>query len=488
MHKKTIEQLHDDLKNKKITPQDLYQSSLKQLQELNPIINAANLMVADLKVTIDNFDNHLAGIPGAVKDNIVTKNIFSTSSSYFLRNFNPKYDATINERLNNAGTSMIAKTNLDEFGIGAESTNSIFGRVKNPYNTEHITGGSSGGSAAIVSAGITPYAIGSDTGDSVRRPALYCGVYGYKPTYTTISRYGLMPYGNSMDQPGIITRSIADIAIVLENIAGQDLKDPTTLINSGKHTYYQDLSKEVKPLKIAYIKEIIDAFDNEVVLKQFEDTKDYLKSLGHHIEEISVDKNLIKTIKAVYQIITNSEMTSNIGAFTGIPYGERVTVDNDFDESIRETRKMAFQGTSKARLAIGAKALYHENKEQYYLKAKKVREVIINEFANIFTKYDIIMTPGSNYEVPKANTDLGDSLLETNLIADGHLIIANLTGAPGIVIPTHLVDGLPYGVSLMSKPFADQLLLDLAYQFEQNIADNEYGILSFYNKFVEEVK
>lgn len=488
MHKKTIEELNHDLKNNIVTPQALYQSSLKQLQTLNPILNAANLVIDDLDVTVDDFTNPLAGVPGAIKDNVITQNIFTTSSSYFLRNFNPQYDSTINHRLQKAGISLIAKTNLDEFGMGSKNTNSIFGRSKNPYDITRITGGSSGGSAAIVSAGITPYAIGSDTGDSVRRPALHCGVYGYKPSYTTISRYGLMPYGNSLDQAGIMARSVADIAIVLENIAGHDHRDPCTLLNPNPHDYYQKLEKDIKPLKIAYVKEIMDTFDNKLILKQFDDVKAYLESLNHEVSVINVDTDVLKSVKAVYQIIANSEMTSNVAAFTGIPYGERVTVDHDFDESIRETRRLAFQACSKARLAIGAKALHHENKEGCYLKAKKVRAVVIKTFEKIFDEYDVIVAPGFNSPTGHEDTDLGDSLLDKNLIADDNLVIANLIGAPSIVIPTHLNDHLPYGISMLSKPFNDQMLLNLAYQFEQHLDNNPYGILSFYNKYVKEVK
>lgn len=488
MHRKTIEQLNEDLKAKKVTPQELYESSLAHLKTLNPTLNVANLIVDDLKVKVKDFDNPLAGIPGAIKDNIITKDIVSTGSSPFLKNFNPQYDSTIHTRLKEAGMTMLAKTNMDELGMGDDNTNSIFGRAKNPYDTTRITGGSSGGSAAIVSAGIVPYAIGSDTGDSSRQPALYCGVYGYKPTYTTISRYGLMPYGSSMDQPGVNTRSVADIAIVLEQLAGHDPKDSITLINNNEHAYYRNLTKDVKPLKIAYIKEIVESFNNELVLKQFEDTKDYLKSLNHKIEEVSLDKDLLKSLNAVYNIITNSEMTSNTAAFMGVQYGERIEVDNDFNESMKETRKEAFRAPSKARLVVGAMALHHQNKEVYFEKAKKVRAVLIKAFEDIYEKYDVIITPGCNHEAPIADVPLKDQLEDCNLIAGVHLAIANFIGAPGIVIPTHLNNNLPYGVSLMSKPFSDQLLLNLAYQFEQNIEGNEYGLLSFYNRYVEEVK
>lgn len=488
MHRKTIEQLNKDLKANKITTQELYDSSLAHLKLLNPTLNVANLIVDNLKINLKDFNNPLAGIPGAIKDNIITKEIISTGSSPFLKHFNPQYDSTINKRLNRAGMSMIAKTNMDELGMGSDNTNTIFERAKNPYDTTRITGGSSGGSAAIVSAGIVPFAIGSDTGDSSRQPALYCGVYGYKPTYTTISRYGLMAYGSSLDQAGINTRSVADIAIVLEQIAGHDHKDPTTLVNNSKHSYYQNLTKNVKPLKIAYIKEIVDAFDNEIVLKQFDETKKYLTSLNHQISEVSVDKDLLRSLDAVYQIIANSEMTSNTASFTGIQYGERFEVDNDFNESIKETRGKAFRAPSKARLAIGAIALNHKNKIEYYNKAKKIRAVLIKTFEDIFAEYDIIINPGTNHIVPKADTQIPKSLTDSSLIADAHLTIANFIGAPGIVIPTHLNDNLPYGISLMSKPFNDQLLLNLAYQFEQNIEGNKYGLISFYNRYVEEVK
>lgn len=488
MHRKTIEQLNEDLKAKKITPQELYESSLAHLQTLNPILNAANLLVKDLQITLTDFDNPLAGIPTALKDNIITEGTLSTSSSYFLQNFKPPYDATINKRLHQAGISMIAKTNMDEFGIGDDNCNSIFGRAKNPYDPKRITGGSSGGSAALVSAGIVPYAIGSDTGDSVRQPALYCGVYGYKPTYTTISRYGLMPYGSSLDQAGVLSRSVADIAIVLQNIAGADDKDPTTLLNANDHAYYQNLTTNVKPLKIAYIKEIVAAFDNQTVLDHFAATKDYLQSLKHEITEVSVDKDLLRTIKGVYQIIVNSEMTSNSAAFTGIPYGERISINNDFHESIMETRRLAFQTPSKARLAIGAMSLHHEKKAEYYLKAKKVRAVLIKTFEEIFAQYDVIISPGLNQQAPEAKSYDTDAFSDPNLIANTYLTIANLIGAPSIAIPTHLNNNLPLGISFMSKPFSDQLLLNLAYQFEQNIEGNQYGLISFYNRYVEEVK
>ena len=487
MHKKTILELHDDLINNRVTHKQLFDSSVKHVEKIKQTLNSINSYcpidnLEDLKI-----DNYLAGIPYIMKDLVATKNILTTSSSRILEEFVPMYSATIYERLLAKQALMVAKSNLDEYGMGGTNMNSIHGFTRNPYNTQKGTGGSSGGSAALVAAGCVPFAIGTDTGDSVRKPAAYCGIYGFKPTWSVIPRYGVFPYASSCDQVGVFSRCVADIAIVLETLNGADKNDPTSLIHE-KENFYQNLETNQKPLKIGYLKELIDSFDNEVVIQQFQETVDYLKSLNHEIVEISINKDLLKCVRGCYHVVVNSEASSNLGNLTGIAFGHRVSKD-DTTDSIFATRSFGLSKFTKARLAIGAMSLKKGNREQYFIAAQKIRSLFVDTYADIFKEIDILMAPCANSGAINPETEKAIGNEDAQLIAENHLSLTNLIGAPGITIPTHFYEGLPYAMSFMSKPFNDQMLLNFAKQFEVGLQAGKFkNLQSFYNVYVEEVK
>ncbi|MDF9866877.1 aspartyl-tRNA(Asn)/glutamyl-tRNA(Gln) amidotransferase subunit A [Bacilli bacterium PM5-3] len=486
MHKKTIIDLHDDLVNKRISPKELIDSSIKHMEEVNGKLNAINSFCEISDYDIDS-DSYLAGIPYAMKDLAATKGILTTSSSHSLENFIPPFSATIYNRFSDCKAKMVVKSNLDEYGMGGLNINSIYGRTHNPYNLQRGTGGSSGGSVALVAAGCVPFATGTDTGDSVRRPAAYCGVYGFKPTWGVISRYGIFPYASSYDHTGVFTRCVDDIAILMEELNGPDENDPTTMTHP-KEYFFKDLKPTDKKLKIGYLKELIESFDNELVLKQFDETVEYLKSLGHEVVEVNISKDILRCNRGSYHIITNVEGASNLANLNGIGFGERVTGDS-VDDSIIKSRSYGLSKYSIARLVIGPMSSLEANREKYYIQAKKVRRLIINEFDRIYKDVDILVAPANNSAAydPAVTVEMSD---DARLIAENHLSIGNAIGAPSITIPTHFDDeGLPYAMTFMAKPYDDQLVLDFAKQFENGLLKENYlGLQSFYNVYAKEVK
>lgn len=485
MHRKTILELHNDLKNNKITPEELANSSLKHIKEVNDKLNAVNYY-CDFNANDIEINTYLSGIPYAMKDLVATKNVLTSSSSNILKDFIPQYNASIFNSLSENNAIMICKSNLDEFGMGATNLNSTIGLSLNPYNLNTGSGGSSGGSAALVASGCVPFAIGSDTGDSARKPAAYCGVYGYKPTWSLISRYGVFPYGSSLDQVGVLARCVDDIAIVTQVMNGPDLRDTTTL-NNKKIMLFDNLETNNKPLKIGYIKEIIDTIDNDFVKKQFNETIEYLKSLNHEVIELHLPLDLLKSGRGTYHAIANSEATSNLANLDGVNFGERVEA-NSVKETIIESRSKGLSDYSKVRLSIGALSIKSENKEKYLIKAKKIRNIFINEFQNIFNQVDIVFAASSNSPAFNPITDKNTASELANLVGDNELILSNLIGACGIVIPTHIHNGMPYAMSFMAKPYNDQLLLNFSKQFEANLLNNDFmNMTSFYNKYVKEI-
>ena len=486
MHKKTILELRKDLLAKTITPQQLVSECQNHLEKVNDKLNAINNYC-----TVDKFevnDALLSGIPYVMKDLVATKGFLTTSSSNMLSDFVPAYSATIYNRLVKADSMMIAKSNLDEYGMGGTNLNSIHGMSRNPYDTTKGTGGSSGGSAAVVAAGCVPFAIGSDTGDSVRKPAAYCGIYGYKPTWAVNSRYGIFPYASSLDQAGVFARCVDDIAIVMECLNGPDPLDISSLVHD-KEFFFQELKANEKPLQIGYIKEVIAAFDNPIVLEQFEELKDYLISLGHTIKELHLPTALLRCGRGVYHIIANSEASSNLGNLTGIDFGLQIITD-DVKDSIVASRSAGLSKYTKARLLVGALSLKEAHRESYFEKSKKIRTLFINNFAKLFEEVAIIIAPCANSRALdfEHNEDFPMSV-DAQTIAENHLSLCNLIGACGITIPTHITDGYPYAMSFMAKPHDDQLLLNFAKDFENKLLDKNFkNITSFYNKYVEEVK
>lgn len=484
MHRKTILELRKDLDNNIITSEELALSAIKHLKEVNDHLNAIN---SYCPLNIKKNDSILSGIPYVMKDLVATKDILTTSSSYMLKDFIPEYSATIYNLLLDNSATMIAKSNLDEFGMGGSNLNSVYGFSHNPYDIKKGTGGSSGGSAAAVSAGCVPFAIGTDTGDSVRLPASLCGIYGYKPTWTVISRYGVFPYASSLDQVGVFTRCVDDIAIVMEALNGPDKLDMTSLIHE-KEYFYKELKANDKPLKIAYIKELIDCFDNEVVIKQFNETIAYLKSLNHEIIEHHIPIELLRCGRGVYQSIANAEASSNLANLTGIDFGYQ-EISGNVKESIISSRNKGLSKYTKARLLMGAVVLKEKNKEKYFTKTKQIRTLLIEEYNRIFNDVDIIFAPSCNGTAINPETEIRQGSNDAQLVADNYLSQTNLIGACGITIPTHFYNDLPLGIAFMAKPYDDQLLLNFAKQFENGLLEKDFmGLKSFYNVYAKEIK
>ena len=482
MFRKTIKQLNQALINKEFTQAELIQAIKQELINTKEMYGSVNALVdAPLKDNYDYQNNLLAGIPFANKDNFATKDVTTTSSSRILENFVPAYNSTLIKQLSDSDVVMVCKTNMDEFGMGGTNLNTIFGPTHNPWNLSVGTGGSSGGSAALVASGIIPFATGSDTGDSVRKPAAYCGIYGYKPTWGTISRYGIFPYASSLDTPGFFARCIDDLAIVSSVVNGPDTKDATSMIVEKKD-YYTNIQHPTK-LKIGYIKELIDTFDNPTVQKQFEETLNYLKSLGHEIVELNLDINLLRCIRGVYHSIANAEGSSNLASLTGVVYGERIE-GKTWEDSIIETRNHGISKYSKARLCIGAFALKESNRDIYYIKAKQIRTKLIKSHLNLFEQVDLLVNPSANSGAYAPLNDTREMSEDANLVAENYLSLANIIGAPGLTIPTHIIDNLPYGSTFMAKPYDDQLIFNFGKQFEDGLLDNNFeGLISFYNRY-----
>lgn len=486
INNKTILELNSMLKNNEISVNELYQSTLENIKETHAKLNCCVSIVDDYHIK-DSYDftKYLAGIPMVLKDNIMFKDHLVTGSSKSLYNFKSPYNATLVDNLIKEDAIIAARSSLDEFGMGGTNLTAYTGPVANPYDTTRMSGGSSGGSAVLVACGCIPYALGSDTGDSVRKPASYCGLYGYKPTWGRISRYGIIPYGSSLDQIGAFARCIDDLAISISTLTGEDPLDNSTYSFPFLNVF-ENMNPNNKKIKIAYIEEINNSYDDENVRTMFDENVQVIKDLGFNVDKINVDKDLLKAVRGVYHIIANAEATSNHANLTGVAFGNTIRTNLPY-ESILKTRTDNFHSQIKARFAIGSMALHHENKEAMYMKAKKVRRVLIETFNKIFDEYDIILAPTTGGVAPKFVSDTkSDYMSDNELIGENHLALVNLIGAPGLVIPTHMYQDLPMSISMFAKPFNDQILFDLSKQFENQVKDNEYpNVISFINKYVD---
>ena len=411
----------------------------------------------------------LAGIPYALKDNISTSNILTTASSNILKNYVPVYDATVYKKLKNAGAVLVGKTVLDELAMGGTGTTGHTGIVKNPYDKTREIGGSSAGSAASVALGIVPFAIGSDTGDSIRKPAAFGGVVGYKPTYGLISRYGLFAFASSLDHVGCFARSVKDVALVTNTIKGYDSHDMTT---------YQDdsdlLSGIDEPLagkKLFYIKEIVDRSlykedDDELmqVLDNFYSLLERLKTRGAEITEVSIDKALLEAIYPTYMTISCAEATSNNSNLTGIAFGNRITKD-DVNSLITATRTEGFSELIKRRFVLGSYILQKENQEKLYLNACRVRRLLVDKLTSLFKEYDSLILPCSGGPAPKFDDD-SDKLSDKYLLLENHMALGNFGGFPSITIPSGFVNNCPIGINLTSGIKEDKKVLNIANEIE----------------------
>lgn len=409
-------------------------------------------------------ESSLAGVPMAVKDNICTKGIKTTCASKILYNFEPTYDATVITKLKQAGAVILGKTNLDEFAMGSTTETSYFGVTKNPWNLDKVPGGSSGGSAAAVAAEEAFYALGSDTGGSVRQPSAYCGVTGFKPTYGSVSRYGLIAYASSLDQIGALGRDITDCAAALEIISGHDEKDATSAPQSS-YRYTQALINDVKGMRIGIPVDYLQAGLDEEVKTCILKAAEVFRGLGATVEEFELHQ--VDYAVPSYYVIACAEASSNLSRFDGVKYGYRTPAFEGLQELYKKTRSEGFGEEVKRRMMIGAFVLSSGYYDAYYNKALKVRAVINESFRNAFERYDIILGPTAPQTAPGIGESLSDPL--KMYLSDIYTVAVNLAGLPAVSIPCGLDHkGMPVGLQLIGKHFGEQELIRAAYSYEQS--------------------
>lgn len=466
---KNISELKKQLENNEVTKEELFTSANKLAHYFQDDYNSFVTILDEYKVK--DKDSLLSGIPYALKDNFSTANILTTASSNILKDYVPVYDATVYKKLKKAGALLVGKTVLDELAMGGTGTTANTGIVRNPWDKNRMIGGSSAGSASCVALGIVPFSIGSDTGDSVRKPAAFGGVVGFKPTYGRISRYGLFSFASSLDHVGIFTRNVKDASIVTDVLKGYDPKDMVTLKDDNKK-YTDTLDNDIKGKKLFYIKEICnqelykDSNDHELleVLDKFHQMLDKCRNLGYVIEEVSIDKNLLAAIYPAYMCISCAEATSNNANLTGIQFGPRGE-GNNISEIMFNARTKGFSEFIKRRFILGSYVLQKENQDKLFLNACRARRMIVDKINELFNEYDGMILPASGGIAPTFDSS-SEKLTDRYLLLENHLAIANFGGFPSITIPYDFVDSMPIALNITSPVMKDDLLLNMAYKIE----------------------
>ena len=465
MTEKFIDDIRNGLDSGKVTSDKLFEEAVNKAYKYQDVYNSF-VTIMDKKDEVCS-NSILSGIPYALKDNISTKGILTTASSNILKDYIPLYDATIYKKLKNSGAVLMGKTVLDELAMGGTGTTGHTGIVRNPWNKDRMIGGSSAGSAASVALGIVPFAIGSDTGDSIRKPAAYGGVVGYKPTYGRISRYGLFSFASSLDHVGVFARSVKDVSYVMDVVKGHDDKDMTSLPDEDV-SYASELDNDVSGKKLFYIKEAIeiDNGNNELkeIISNFKNVLEKCKELGMIVKEVSFDKELLEAIYPVYNVISCAEATSNNSNLTGIPFGNRVDGKN-VNDIMMNTRTNGFSELIKRRFVIGSYVLQKENQERLFLNACRVRRLIVNRMNELFEKYDGLIMPTSGNIAPLFD-DASDKLSDEYLILGNHLVIGNFGGFPSISIPSGFINDMPVSVNITGRAKEDSLVLNMANKIE----------------------
>lgn len=467
-----LKDLQELLHKKEITVSDLVDESFKRISEVEDKVKAfitldeenarTKAKELDEKLSAEEVNNLLFGMPIGIKDNIVTKDVRTTCASRMLENFDPIYDATVMNKLHNAGAVMIGKLNMDEFAMGSSTETSYFHKTYNPWNLEYVPGGSSGGSAAAVAAGEIPFALGSDTGGSIRQPASFCGVVGMKPTYGRVSRYGLVAFASSLDQIGPITRNVEDNAYILQTIAGVDPHDSTSA-NVPVPNYVEQLTGDVKGLKIAVPKEYLGEGIHESVRNAVLEALKVLEGLGATWDEVSLPNS--KYGVAAYYIIASSEASANLARFDGIRYGYRAKDAKNLMELYKKSRSEGFGDEVKRRIMIGTFALSSGYYDAYYKKAQQIRTLIKQDFEKVFENYDVVIGPTNPTTAFKIGEKIDDPV--TMYVNDLLTIPVNLAGLPGISVPCGFNNGLPIGLQIIGKHFDEGTVYRVAHAFEQ---------------------
>ncbi|MCX7569251.1 Asp-tRNA(Asn)/Glu-tRNA(Gln) amidotransferase subunit GatA [Tumebacillus sp. DT12] len=473
----SIRELHTKIISKEIKPSELAAASLERIQATDGKIKAFLHIAAEeamerakaldeqvhdirQRSATGDLSHLLFGIPGAIKDNLNTKGLPTTAASKILANYTSAYDATAVDRLNKENYVLVGKTNMDEFAMGSSGENSGYFPTHNPWDLERVPGGSSSGSAAAVSAGQVLFALGSDTGGSIRQPAAYTGVVGLKPTYGLVSRFGLISYASSLDQIGPFTQTVEDAAVVLQAIAGHDPHDSTSA-NVAVPRYLDALTGDIKGLRIALPSEYFEEGLDPAVRAEVEKAIRVLESLGATVGQVSLPHT--KYALAAYYLIAPAEASSNLARFDGVRYGVRTEADT-LVEMYKQTRAQGFGEEVKRRIMLGTYALSSGYYDAYYLRAQKTRTLIKQDFDHVFASYDVILSPTAPTTAFKIGAKVEDPV--TMYLNDIYTIPVNLAGIPAISVPCGLADGLPVGLQLIGKAFDETTLLRVAHAYE----------------------
>ena len=470
----TAVELGKKIKAKEITVVDAVKASLEQIKKLEPVVHAyvtvdeegALKRAEEVQKLIDDgtLTGPLAGVPVAIKDNMCTKDLLTTCSSKILYNFVPTFSAEAVVNLEKAGAVILGKTNMDEFALGSTTETSAYGVTRNPWDPEHVPGGSSGGSCAAVAAEECFFALGSDTGGSIRQPSSFCGVTGIKPTYGTVSRYGLIAYGSSLDQIGPIARDVTDCATILEAISSYDKKNSTSIPREDMD-FTSALVDDVKGMRIGiprdYLGEGLDEEVKEAILKAAK----VLEDKGAIVEEF--DLGLVKYAIPAYYVIASAEASSNLSRFDGVKYGLRAKEYEGLHEMYKKSRSEGFGEEVKRRIMLGSFVLSSGYYDAYYLKALRTKALIKKEFDKAFEKYDVILGPAAPSTAPKLGESLSDPL--KMYLGDIYTISVNLAGLPGMTVPCGKDSaGLPIGLQLIGDCFQEKKIIRAGYAFEQS--------------------
>ena len=481
----TVHELVEKLKSNELTSEEITKAYIDRINDKEKDVGAfVTLTTDDAEKKASEIDNQrkeneetpqFAGIPIGIKDNLCTKGVKTTCSSKMLENFVSPYDATVVEKLNKEGIISLGKLNMDEFAMGSSTENSAIKITHNPWDLNRVPGGSSGGSAAAVAGDLVPWALGSDTGGSIREPAAFCGVVGLKPTYGLVSRYGLVAFASSLDQVGPITKDVKDNAMLLNIIAGHDEKDSTSY-DIEKKDYTKNLEKDIKGMKIGVPKEFFGEGINETVKEQLNKAIETYKKLGAIVEETSLD--VAQYSLAAYYIIACAEASSNLGRFDGIRYGYRAKDYTTLKELYVNSRTEGFGDEVKRRIILGTYVLSSGYYDAYYKKAQKVRTYVKNEFDKAFKKYDVLLTPVSPNTAFKIGEKCNNPM--EMYLADICTVSINIAGVPAISLPCGVdKEGMPVGMQLIGNRFEEEKILNVAYKFEQEIKFRENHKPSF---------
>ncbi|NLC55019.1 MAG: Asp-tRNA(Asn)/Glu-tRNA(Gln) amidotransferase subunit GatA [Erysipelothrix sp.] len=443
---------------------DLAKKRLQDAQHLNAVETMCKIEKDD------NPELKLFDVAVVLKDNISTKGVKTTASSDFLKEYIPVFDATVVEKLVAAGATIIAKTSMDEFAMGGFGMTAANGPVLNPHDNSRVAGGSSAGSAALVAAKVVKVALGTDTGDSCRIPASYCGIVGFKPTYGRISRYGILPYASSLDHVGIFSNNVANSAKLLESLAGFDERDMTSS-SKPVEKYSEHLNMDLSEMTVGMIDNVTGAISNNEIKKAFDNLIEKLNEKGIKSKNIEFDQQLFKNQNTIYKIIANAEAVSNHSNFNGLAFGQRV-MGNNLEEIMTKSRSENIGLQARTRYLLGGYSLDINNIDKTFIQAKKVRRLLVDNINKELETTDFFIAPASAQIAPKLNEENNvDNNSDEHLIANNYMVMDNFTGNPGIVVPMCKVDNMPVGVYLSTKAFNEVQLLALANLIEEIVGD-----------------